>query len=198
MEEDILSFADLCSGFSTEEQRRIEQAVEFAARMHAGQKRKSGEPFIVHPVGAARILLRFDDDRVDCDLVCAMLLHDTVEDTKATLDQIRDAFGERIAWLVGSVTEDKTRSGPILDRDRIFFDEILQAAKEDERVLLMKLADVLHNYQTLHVYSDDRRKHIEDVHIPDFYVPIARRLGYDDLADQLLQFASSESTASKQ
>src|SRR3954451_16710479 len=126
---------------------RVEDAFVFACEHHADQRRKSGEEFIVHPVGVAKICAGM---RLDTETLVAALLHDTVEDTSATLDEVREAFGEEVASLVDGVT--KLTGITFQSRDEKQaenYRKMMVAMAQDIRVVLIKLADRLHNMRTI-------------------------------------------------
>ena len=169
---------------------RVEAAFVFACVHHADQRRLSGEDFITHPVGVAKICAGM---RLDTDTLCAALLHDTVEDTSASLAEIKDAFGEEIAGLVDGVT--KLTGLTFQSRDEAQaenYRKMVVAMATDIRVILIKLADRLHNMRTISAMS--KQKQIEKSRETlDIYAPIAHRLGIhaikwelEDLAFQTL------------
>jgi GTP pyrophosphokinase len=150
----------------------IERAYATADRAHAGQKRKSGEPYITHPVAVAQILA---DLGIGPKTIAAALLHDTVEDTEYTLDEIRAEFGDEIAMLVDGVTKlDKLKYGDSAQAETVR--KMVVAMSKDIRVLVIKLADRLHNARTWGFVPEEnaRRKAQETLEI---YAPLAHRLG---------------------
>ncbi|HEX6391511.1 MAG TPA: HD domain-containing protein, partial [Solirubrobacteraceae bacterium] len=139
------------------DRERVEDAVVFACEHHADQRRQSGEEFIVHPVGVAKICAGM---RLDTETLCAALLHDTVEDTTASLDEVRDEFGEEVAGLVDGVT--KLTGITFQSRDEAQaenYRKMMVAMATDVRVILIKLADRLHNMRTLEAMP--KQKQIE-------------------------------------
>lgn len=175
----------------------MERAFRYAAKMHAGQKRKSGEDFVIHPVEVAIILA---DLRMDVETLCAALLHDTVEDTKATKEEVAKLFGEPIADLVDGVTKiTKIEVETLSDEQAQTFRKMLIAMSKDIRVMVIKLADRLHNMRTLSALPEDRRifKARETLEI---YAPIAHRLGISSIKWELedLAFFYLEPTKFKQ
>ena len=169
---------------------RVEEAFVYACVHHADQRRRSGEDFIVHPVGVARICAAM---RLDTETLCAALLHDTVEDTSASLEEVREAFGEEIAGLVDGVT--KLTGLTFQSRDEAQaenYRKMMVAMATDIRVILIKLADRLHNMRTISALP--KQKQIEKARETlDIYAPIAHRLGIhaikwelEDLAFQTL------------
>jgi GTP diphosphokinase / guanosine-3',5'-bis(diphosphate) 3'-diphosphatase len=169
---------------------RVEEAFVFACVHHADQRRKSGEDFITHPVGVARICAGM---RLDTETLCAALLHDTVEDTSASLEEISQAFGEEISGLVDGVT--KLTGLTFQSRDEAQaenYRKMMVAMATDIRVILIKLADRLHNMRTISGLA--KQKQIDKARETlDIYAPIAHRLGIhaikwelEDLAFQTL------------
>jgi guanosine-3',5'-bis(diphosphate) 3'-pyrophosphohydrolase len=169
---------------------RVEEAFGYACVHHADQRRKSGEEFIIHPVGVAKICAGM---RLDTETLCAALLHDTVEDTSASLEEVQAAFGEEIAGLVDGVT--KLTGLTFQSRDEAQaenYRKMMVAMASDIRVILIKLADRLHNMRTIGALP--KQKQIEKARETlDIYAPIAHRLGIhaikwelEDLAFQTL------------
>jgi len=153
---------------------RVEDAFVFACEHHAAQRRKSGEDFIVHPVGVARICAGM---RLDTEALCAALLHDTVEDTSASIEEVGERFGEEIAQIVDGVT--KLTGITFQSRDEAQaenYRKMMVAMATDVRVILIKLADRLHNMRTLDAMP--KQKQIEKARETlEIYAPIAHRLG---------------------
>ncbi|HMJ63310.1 MAG TPA: bifunctional (p)ppGpp synthetase/guanosine-3',5'-bis(diphosphate) 3'-pyrophosphohydrolase [Bryobacteraceae bacterium] len=169
----------------------LEEACRFAADRHKAQKRKSGEPYIMHPLAVAHILAD-----MQMDLVCIEtgLLHDVLEDTSAKLEELREKFGEDVARCVDGVTKlSKISFGNRDDRQAESLRKMLLAMTTDIRVIIVKLADRLHNMRTLGSLLPERQQAIAQETI-DIYAPIAHRLGMgkmrgelEDLAFQALQ-----------
>jgi guanosine-3',5'-bis(diphosphate) 3'-pyrophosphohydrolase len=153
---------------------RVEDAFVFACEHHAAQRRKSGEDFIVHPVGVARICAGM---RLDTETLCAALLHDTVEDTSASIEEVRERFGEEIAGVVDGVT--KLTGIVFQSRDEAQaenYRKMMVAMASDVRVILIKLADRLHNMRTIDAMP--KQKQLEKARETlEIYAPIAHRLG---------------------
>ncbi len=152
----------------------IERSFAFAAERHAGQKRRSGEPYVVHPLGVARIISEL---RLDVPSVCAGLLHDCVEDTSATAEDIGRLFGTEIQFLVEGVT----KLGQIPwttreERQAENFRKMLLAMARDIRVILIKLADRVDNMRTLAHMPRDKQERISRETM-EIYAPLANRLG---------------------
>jgi guanosine-3',5'-bis(diphosphate) 3'-pyrophosphohydrolase len=153
---------------------KVERAFVYACEHHADQRRKSGEEFIIHPVGVAKICAGM---RLDTETLCAALLHDTVEDTSASLEDVRETFGEEVAQLVDGVT--KLTGLTFSSRDEAQaenYRKMMVAMASDIRVILIKLADRLHNMRTIGAMP--KQKQIEKAkETLDIYAPIAHRLG---------------------
>ncbi len=153
---------------------RVQDAFVFACEHHAAQRRKSGEEFIVHPVGVARICASM---RLDTETLCAALLHDTVEDTSASIEEVRERFGEEISNVVDGVT--KLKGITFQSRDEAQannYRKMMVAMATDVRVILIKLADRLHNMRTIEAMS--KQKQIEKARETlEIYAPLAHRLG---------------------
>ena len=167
---------------SNEELAQIEKAYRFAADVHQGQCRKSGEPFVAHPVEVAVIL---SDLRMDAEVICAALLHDTVEDTSATVEDLTELFGEAVAQLVDGVTKiTRIEVENLSDEQAQTIRKMFVAMSKDIRVVIIKLADRLHNMRTLGALREDRRifKSRETLEI---YAPIAHRLGINSIKWEL-------------
>ena len=179
-------FADLQeltrSYLTEDEEDMLASAFFFAEQAHEGQKRKSGEPFIAHPVEVALIL---GDLHMDVETICAALLHDTIEDTEVTRDDVVERFGEDVAALVEGVTKiTKIEVGTLTDEQAATIRKMLVAMNKDIRVIVIKLADRLHNMRTLGSLKEDRRiyKSRETLEI---YAPIAHRLGINSIKWEL-------------
>ncbi|GBD10636.1 GTP pyrophosphokinase [bacterium HR23] len=171
---------------------RVEEAYRYAAQCHAGQRRASGEPFIVHPLQTALHLARL---RMDTDTLVAALLHDVVEDCGVSLEEIGRRFGETVARLVDGVTKlavfDQVKGNPRTQESHEQAETIrkmLVAMARDLRVVLIKLADRLHNMETLDALPPERRRAIAKETM-DIYVPLAHRLGIWDIKWRLEDMA---------
>lgn len=168
----------------------LNRAYVFAMKVHGTQKRASGDPYFSHPLEVAGILTGI---KLDCATIITALLHDTVEDTDATIDQIEGLFGEEIAQLVDGVTK---LSRIELQSDHTQqaenFRKLLLAMSDDIRVLLVKLADRLHNMRTLkHVDDPEKRRRIARETM-DIYAPLASRIGMREIQDELEDLAFQE------
>src|SRR5262245_34863294 len=160
----------------------LRRAYVFSALEHKGQIRHSGEPYLVHPLEVADFLA---DMKLDVAAVAAGLLHDVVEDTLTTPERIDELFGAEIAHIVEGVT--KIGAIPFSsseERQAENFRKMLLAMVDDIRVILVKLADRLHNMRTLHHLPDDRRVKISQETL-DIYAPIASRLGMSKVKNEL-------------
>ena len=161
---------------SKEDQKNIDRlraAFEFAREAHSPQKRKSGEPYIIHPVNVARIVA--EELELGADPVIAAFLHDVVEDTDYTIEDIRERFGDEVAFLVGVVTKEK-KDKYVQSKQIDNFRQILASMQYDVRALLIKLADRLHNMRTLDSMRPDKQMKIAG-ETDYFYAPLANRLG---------------------
>ncbi len=159
---------------SAEQQVQIRRAFWFAATAHQGQTRKSGEPYITHPMCVAGILA---DIHLDTDTLIAAILHDTVEDTSVTRFDVSEGFSEEIATLVDGVTKlGKLAYSSPQEAQAENFRKMIMAMARDLRVMLIKLADRLHNLRTLGVMRTDKRQRIAKETL-EIYAPIAARLG---------------------
>ena len=164
----------------------IKKAYELAREAHKEQKRRSGEPYIMHPVAVAKILY---DMGMDNDCIVAALLHDVVEDTKYSLDFIKSEFGDSVALLVDGVT--KLGQVPLSSREEVQAENIRKmfiAMNQDVRVIIIKLADRLHNMRTLQHMPPykQRQKSLETLEI---YAPIAHRLGIRAFKEEMEDLA---------
>lgn len=165
---------------------KIKAAYELAAKCHINQKRDSGEPYIVHPVAVAFILLELG---MDTDTICAALLHDVVEDTNWSIEQIKKQFGSDVSMLVDGVT--KLGKIPLFTREEQQAEnvrKILLAMSQDIRVIIIKLCDRLHNMRTLQHRPEIKRRAtaLETMYI---YAPIAHRLGIRAVKEEIEDIA---------
>ncbi len=172
----------ILSGEKQYDLSKIVSAYELANKYHDGQKRESGEPYITHPLAVAYILLELG---MDTDTICAALLHDVVEDTDCTLDILQKKFGSDVAMLVNGVTKLKKVETFTKDEQKAEnIRKILLAMSEDIRVIIIKLADRLHNMRTLNYCRDEKRRNIAHETM-NIYAPIAHRLGIRSIKDEL-------------
>lgn len=165
---------------------KIITAYEFADKAHMGQTRSSGEPYIVHPLAVGYILLELG---MDTDTICAAMLHDVVEDTPTTLDEVRKRFGQDVAMLVDGVT--KLNKVPMFNKEEQQAENVrkmMLAMSQDIRVIIIKLCDRLHNMRTLSFRPGHKQRNtaLETMHI---YAPIAHRLGIRAVKDELEDLA---------
>ena len=156
-----------------EDVERLRAAFEFAREAHRPQRRKSGEPYIIHPVNVARIVA--EELELGADPIIAAFLHDVVEDTPYTIEDIKERFGENVAFLVGVVTKEK-KDKYVQSKQVDNFRQILASMQYDVRALLIKLADRLHNMRTLDSMRADKQMKIAG-ETDYFYAPLANRLG---------------------
>ena len=165
----------------------LASAIDYATEKHAGQKRKSGEPYINHPLAVAEILIEWG---MDIDTVVAGVLHDTVEDTDATLDELESLFGRDVAFLVDGVTKvSQARAGmrsldSYLPHTKDNLTKLMIAVGEDVRVIIIKLADRLHNMRTLQFMSPEKQNKIARETI-EVFAPLADRLNMGRVRVQL-------------
>ncbi|HUS21244.1 MAG TPA: bifunctional (p)ppGpp synthetase/guanosine-3',5'-bis(diphosphate) 3'-pyrophosphohydrolase [Aeromicrobium sp.] len=162
----------------------IARAYSVAEQMHEGQLRKSGDPYITHPLAVATILAELG---MPAPVLIAALLHDTVEDTEYTLDQLRDDFGEEVVQLVDGVTKlDKVKYGESAQSETIR--KMVVAMSRDIRVLVIKLADRLHNMRTLRYLRHDKQERIATETL-EIFAPLAHRLGMNTIKWELEDLA---------
>ena len=165
---------------------KIVSAYELAEKYHHNQKRESGEPYITHPLAVAYILLELG---MDTDTICSALLHDVVEDTDCTLEQLQKKFGTDVAMLVNGVTKLKKVETFTKDEQKAEnIRKILLAMSEDIRVIIIKLADRLHNMRTLNFCKEEKRRTIAHETM-NIYAPIAHRLGISSIKDEFEDLA---------
>lgn len=165
---------------------KIKRAYELADAAHEGQMRSSGEKYITHPLSVASILL---DYHMDTDTICAALLHDVVEDTDTSLEDIRRQFGEDVALMVDGVT--KIGQVPLNTKEEQQAEnirKILMAMSKDIRVIIIKLADRLHNMRTLYARPPHKQRKTS-LETMNFYAPIAHRLGMSDVKEEMESIA---------
>ncbi|MBR4451777.1 MAG: bifunctional (p)ppGpp synthetase/guanosine-3',5'-bis(diphosphate) 3'-pyrophosphohydrolase [Clostridia bacterium] len=196
-EEGIELLLSLLQNYSEEEKQAVKKSYAFASEAHKNQVRLSGEPYIMHPLSVAIITARLG---MDSSSVVAAMLHDTVEDTGVTIENIRAEFGETVADLVDGLTKIKNVQTKTDDagEDAVWLDptrvkqqqqaenirKMLLAMNKDIRVIIVKLADRLHNMRTLNYKSETRRREIA-LETIEIYAPIAHRLGIRPIKDEL-------------
>ena len=161
----------------------------FAMKKHGAQLRTSGDPYYSHPVEVAGILTKFKLDSVS---IIAGLLHDTVEDTDTTVEEVRELFGDQVAQIVDGLTKlAKIEQKSANNKQAENFRKLLLAMSEDIRVLLIKLADRLHNMRTLHFCAPEKRARIARETL-DIYAPLAERIGMQEVKSELEEIAFAE------
>src|ERR1035437_78645 len=168
----------------------VNRAYIYAMKMHGAQKRASGDLYFSHPLEVAGIMTEM---KMDTAAICTALLHDTVEDTVATLDDIRNLFGEEVARLVDGVTKlSRIEFQSAQEKQAENFRKLVLAMSEDIRVLLVKLADRLHNMRTLHhIQKPEKRKRIA-LETIEIYAPLAERIGIHRIKEELEDLAFGE------
>ncbi|MBR3177326.1 bifunctional (p)ppGpp synthetase/guanosine-3',5'-bis(diphosphate) 3'-pyrophosphohydrolase [Candidatus Saccharibacteria bacterium] len=175
------------------DKKRIEKAIKMATEAHEGQMRKSGDPYISHPLAVMKIV---EDWGMDEDTIIAAVLHDTVEDTNITLEDIRKEFGEQVAFLVDGVTKlSNVRSGmrdidTYLPETKDNLLRLLVALGSDIRVLIIKLADRLHNLRTLSALPPEKQRKIAKESL-EVFAPLADRLNMGRLRVEMADIAFS-------
>jgi len=182
----VFLISDLCTLLDTylppDQVKLVFRAYEFGAEAHEGQQRLSGEPYIYHPLAVARILAEM---RMDVNSIIAALLHDVIEDTPTAKDQVAKEFGEEVAELVDGVSKlTQVKFGSKAEAQAENFRKMMLAMVRDIRVILIKLADRLHNMRTLGVMPPAKRRRIAKETL-EIYVPIANRLGMHNLRLEL-------------
>ena len=185
-QEPMITIADLSQKILAMDRQydlsKILSAYQLAEKAHANQKRSSGQPYIIHPLAVADILL---DLGMDTDTICVGLLHDVVEDTEYTLDDIRKLFGQDVAMLVDGVTKlNKVPNFNKEEQQATNLRKILLAMSHDIRVMIIKLADRVHNMRTLQ-YLPPQKQRIIALETMNVYAPIAHRLGIRAIKEEL-------------
>ena len=174
-------FSYMAERTTADELSRIRRAYELAAEAHSSQRRKSGEPYIIHPIAVAAIVA--EELELGDNPIISAFLHDVVEDTDYTVEDIRERFGDDVAFLVDTVTKRKKDSyqhSKQVDNYR----QILESVHYDIRALLIKLADRLHNMRTLDSMRPDKQMKIAG-ETDYFYAPLANRLGLYHIKTEL-------------
>lgn len=174
-------FTMLAKRLDEEQMKMVRAAYNFAAVAHKDQKRKTGEPYIIHPIAVARIVA--EEMGLGANPVMAAFLHDVIEDCPYTIDDIRERFGDDVAFLVGVVTKQKKAK---YDKSKQVdnFRQILSSVQFDVRAILVKLADRLHNMRTLSSMRPDKQMKIAS-ETDYFYAPLANRLGLYNVKTEL-------------
>ncbi len=177
-----LLIEELSTYLKPKDVEHVREAIEFSRAAHQGQMRQSGDPYVSHPIAVARILTPL---HIDAQAIIAALLHDVVEDTEITSDQVAEKFGKPVAELVDGLSKlDKIRFETREDAQAENFRKMLLAMARDVRVILIKLSDRLHNMRTLDSMAVDKRERIARETM-EIYAPIANRLGLNDLHHEL-------------
>ncbi|MBC7944865.1 MAG: bifunctional (p)ppGpp synthetase/guanosine-3',5'-bis(diphosphate) 3'-pyrophosphohydrolase [Burkholderiales bacterium] len=182
MSEAVLLFKELSAYLKPEDVAQLETAYQFSESAHEGQFRRTGDPYISHPLAVAKILAQW---HLDAQALAAALLHDVVEDTTVTKEQISAKFGKRVAELVDGVSKlDKIEFQSAEDAQAENFRKMLLAMARDVRVILIKLADRLHNMRTLTAMQPEKQRRIARETL-EIYAPIANRLGLNAVYEEL-------------
>ena len=166
-----------------EEKQKVNEALNLSENAHSNQLRKSGDPFIIHPLEVAKILTSI---KLDGDSIAAGLLHDTVEDTNLDISEINNKFGSQISDLVQGLT--KINKYSLKANNQKFgenYKKLILATTEDIRVILIKLADRLHNMRTLNFINETNKKTNIALETLEVYAPLAQRLGMKEWQDEL-------------
>ena len=159
----------------------LSKAYKFALDAHKNQKRDAGEPYIVHPVAVADILT---DLKLDTATITTGLLHDTIEDTKATYQTVEKEFGKEVADLVDGVTKISELEGKAYENSKAeIFRKLILATSKDIRVLLVKLADRLHNMRTISSAKNSEKRLRKSKETMEIYAPLADRMGMNRIRD---------------
>ena len=161
----------------------LSKAYEFALKAHKTQKRDEGVPYIIHPVAVADILT---DLKLDSATIATGLLHDTIEDTHATYKTIKEEFGQEVADLVEGVTKISEFENQAVDNSKAEnFRKLIIATSKDIRVLLVKIADRLHNMRTIKFVKDKDKQIRKAKETMEIYAPLADRMGMNRIRDEL-------------
>ena len=161
----------------------LNKAYDFAVKAHSNQKRDSGDPYVFHPIAVANILTEL---KLDSATIATGLLHDTIEDTIATYETIKKEFGEEVADLVNGVTKLSALENKVLSNTKAEnFRKLILATSKDIRVLLVKLADRLHNMRTIDYINDITKKKRISKDTMEIYAPLADRMGMNRIRDEL-------------
>ncbi len=161
----------------------LTKAYNFALNAHKNQKRDEGVPYIIHPIAVANILTEL---KLDSATITTGLLHDTIEDTKVTYDSVRTEFGQEVADLVEGVTKISALEEKAAENSKAEnFRKLILATSKDIRVLLVKLADRLHNMRTIHFVKEEEKKIRKAKETMEIYAPLADRMGMNRIRDEL-------------
>ena len=166
---------------------QILEAYNFSKKVHSKQKRASGSPYLEHPIQVAKLLTEI---KLDVPSIATGLLHDTVEDTETTISDIKNKFGNEITHLVDGLTKiNQISLKKNLNSESDNFRKLLLATSKDIRVILIKLADRLHNMRTLHHFDDMNKKYRIAFETQEVYVPLAQKLGIKEWQDELEDYS---------
>ena len=177
----------LAENFKPEEILEIDKAYDIAKKAHDEQMRKSGEPYIIHPLAVANILLDLGIYEKEC--IQAALLHDVVEDTILTLEELKEKFGEEVEMLVDGVTKlGRYEFSSSEEQEAENIRKMFIAMSKDVRIIVIKLADRLHNMRTLKFQTEEKQR-IKAKETLDIYAPIAHRLGIRPIKEELEDLA---------
>jgi len=188
---ELIEHAKQC--YDNDQLQGLVKAIDFAAKAHAGQKRKSGEPYLIHPIIVADTLISWG---MDIDSIIAGVLHDTVEDTESELKQLESLFGHEVAMLVDGVTKVSQASSGMLNFDTYLpktkdnLSKLLIAIGQDVRVMIIKLADRLHNLSTLRYLDSEKQAKIARESL-EVFAPMADKLGMGRVRMQIEELAFS-------
>jgi len=170
--------------------KTLSKAYKFALKAHENQKRDSGDPYLIHPVAVANIL---SDLKLDSATIATGLLHDTIEDTRITYATVKKEFGKEVADLVEGVTKISLLEGKVTQNSKAEnFRKLILATSKDIRVLLVKIADRLHNMRTLNAIDDLSRKKRISQETMEIYAPLADRMGMNHIRDELEDLSFAE------
>ena len=161
----------------------LTKAYNFALKAHKHQRRDAGEPYIIHPVAVADILTEL---KLDSATITTGLLHDTIEDTRVTYDSVKKEFGKEVADLVEGVTKISALEEQAVDNSKAEnLRKLILATSKDIRVLLVKLADRLHNMRTINSAKDENKRIRKAKETMEIYAPLADRMGMNRIRDEL-------------
>lgn len=169
----------------------VQEAFDYMREAHKGQMRAAGEEFWTHPAAVATILV--SQEYTEPELIAAALLHDTVEDTKITLEDITERFGKTVSFLVEAVTDVGRGDGETFIADKYermaqTQEKILRMGQKDSRVFLIKTADRVHNLRTIDALKEEQIMRIKK-ESRDFHLPLAKEAGADELAQEIEQLS---------
>ena len=183
IKEKIRELESLTKYIKKDDKNIIKKAIEFSSKAHRDQTRKSGDPFITHPIEVAKILTSLN---LDASAIAAGLLHDTIEDTNISIDDVQSLFGNQISELVQGLTKISKFSLKV-NKQRLGenYRKLILASSKDLRVILIKLADRLHNMRTIEYIKDENKKINISIETLEIFSPIAQRLGIKEWQDEL-------------